>query len=86
MKQVTIHEAKTHLSRLIDEALSGEEIIIARRKHPLVRLTVLPKARRGRRIGALPNLILRMSDEFNAPMEDWESKIDPDHYGTKKEH
>ena len=86
MKQVTIHEAKTHLSRLIDEALSGEEIIIARRKNPLVRLAVLPKARRGRRIGVLPNLILRMSDEFNAPMEDWESKIEPGQHGTKKEH
>ena len=30
MRQVTIHEAKTHLSRLIEEALQGEEIIIAK--------------------------------------------------------
>jgi antitoxin (DNA-binding transcriptional repressor) of toxin-antitoxin stability system len=34
VKQVTIHEAKTHLSRLIQAALSGEEIIIARGNKP----------------------------------------------------
>ncbi len=42
MRQVTIHEAKTHLSKLIREALAGEEIIIAKNRTPLVRLDVLP--------------------------------------------
>ena len=37
MIQVTIHEAKTHLSRLIQQALEGEEVIIARDKQPLPR-------------------------------------------------
>ncbi|HFC12087.1 MAG TPA: type II toxin-antitoxin system prevent-host-death family antitoxin, partial [Anaerolineae bacterium] len=51
MIQVTIHEAKTHLSRLIRQALSGEEIIIAKGKKPLIKLVVLPEARQQRRLG-----------------------------------
>jgi antitoxin (DNA-binding transcriptional repressor) of toxin-antitoxin stability system len=40
--QVNIHEAKTHLSRLIRLALQGEDVIIAKRRQPLVRLVVIP--------------------------------------------
>lgn len=38
MKQVNVHEAKTHFSRLLDEAAAGEEIVIAKSGHPIVRL------------------------------------------------
>ncbi len=38
MKSVNIHEAKTHLSRLIQRAAAGEEIIIAKAGQPLVKL------------------------------------------------
>jgi len=38
MKTVTIHEAKTNLSRLIEKACRGEEIIIAHGSNPIVRL------------------------------------------------
>jgi len=37
--EVNIHEAKTNLSRLIERALKGEEVIIAKAGRPLVRLT-----------------------------------------------
>ncbi len=50
MHQVTIHEAKTHLSRLIQEALNGETVIIAKGKHPLIKLEVLSDSKK-RRIG-----------------------------------
>jgi len=40
MVTVTIHEAKTNLSRLIEKACRGEEIVIARGAHPVVRLVV----------------------------------------------
>jgi prevent-host-death family protein len=44
MTQATIHQAKTHLSKLIRKALDGEEVIIAKRDKPLVRLeAVRPK-------------------------------------------
>ncbi len=39
--QVTIHEAKTNLSKLIRQVLAGEEVIIARNKTPLVKLVML---------------------------------------------
>ncbi len=41
MQMVNMHEAKTHLSKLVDAALRGEEIAIARRNKPLVKLQVL---------------------------------------------
>jgi antitoxin (DNA-binding transcriptional repressor) of toxin-antitoxin stability system len=40
-KQVSIHEAKTHLSKLIKEALLGVDIVIANGKKPLVKLVVI---------------------------------------------
>lgn len=38
MTKVNIHEAKTHLSKLLEQALNGEEIVIAKAGKPLVRL------------------------------------------------
>ena len=40
--EVNIHEAKTHLSRLIEKALTGEDIVIAKAGRPFVRLAVIP--------------------------------------------
>jgi antitoxin (DNA-binding transcriptional repressor) of toxin-antitoxin stability system len=71
-RRVNIHEAKTHLSKLIQEALSGTEVIIARDNRPLVRLEVLPEARMERRIGQAKGLVLFMAEDFNAPLEDFE--------------
>jgi prevent-host-death family protein len=45
MKQVNIHEAKTHLSRLIEEVEAGEDIVIARSGHPVVRLVAMDRAK-----------------------------------------
>ena len=70
MRQVTIHEAKTHLSRLIRDALGGEEIVIARGDEPLVRLVPLPQARPERRLGGAAGLI-EMADDFDAPLDDF---------------
>jgi antitoxin (DNA-binding transcriptional repressor) of toxin-antitoxin stability system len=50
METVTIHKAKTQLSRLIKKACRGEEIIIARGKQPVVKLVALPTAKKGERI------------------------------------
>lgn len=71
MKIVTIHEAKTNLSRLIQETLGGEEIWIAKGKKPLVKLIALEEARPARIPGSLPGLILHMADDFDAPLEDF---------------
>ncbi|MBE7529696.1 MAG: type II toxin-antitoxin system Phd/YefM family antitoxin [Ardenticatenaceae bacterium] len=72
MTQVTIHEAKTNLSRLIQQALAGEEIVIAKGKQPLVKLVALPEAQTGRRIGHSPDVILYIADDFDAPLDDFQ--------------
>jgi prevent-host-death family protein len=53
MRKVNIHEAKTHLSRLVDEAVKGEPFIIAKAGRPLVKVTALdaPSGAQIRRLG-----------------------------------
>ena len=43
--EVNVHEAKTHLSRLIDRAVAGEDVIIAKSGKPLVRLIRIEQER-----------------------------------------
>jgi prevent-host-death family protein len=63
---VNLHAAKTHLSRLVDRALAGEEIVIARSGKPLVRLVpVEPRA--VRRPGLLRGR-LHVPADFNEPL------------------
>jgi prevent-host-death family protein len=71
MHQVNIHEAKTQLSKLIQEALDGEEVIIARNSQPLVRLEVLQSAKKQRRIGGLKGVVVKVSEDFDAPLDDF---------------
>jgi len=62
-----VHEAKTHLSRLIDRAAAGEEIIIARAGRPVARLGPLSAVARPRLPGLLKGKI-RISSDFDAPL------------------
>ena len=48
---VNIHEAKTHLSRLVERAEAGEEIVIARAGKPVARLGPLRETREPRQLG-----------------------------------
>ena len=70
MHQVNIHEAKTQLSKLIQEALDGEEVVIARNSKPLVRLEVLQSAKKQRRIGGLKGVVINISDDFDEALDD----------------
>ena len=74
--QVNIHEAKTHLSKLIQAAVNGKQVIIARGNKPLVRLEVLPEARSQRIIGNAKGLILSMADDFDEPLDDFEAYME----------
>jgi antitoxin (DNA-binding transcriptional repressor) of toxin-antitoxin stability system len=69
--QVNIHEAKTQLSKLIQAALNGKQVIIARGNKPVVRLEVLPEARGKRKIGNAKGLVLKMADDFDEPIDDF---------------
>ena len=74
--QVNIHEAKTHLSKLIQEALNGKEVIIAKGNKPVVRLEVLPEARSIRKIGNAKRLIRSMADDFDEPLNDFKAYME----------
>ena len=66
MRVVNIHAAKTHLSRLVDEAVAGEAFIIAKAGKPLVQVTAIPSAEAApsRRIGFLAGQI-QVPDDFD---------------------
>ncbi|HEY0985690.1 MAG TPA: type II toxin-antitoxin system prevent-host-death family antitoxin [Kofleriaceae bacterium] len=70
MKVVNIHEAKTHLSRLIQEALDGTDVVIARGNEPLVRLVVVESARRERSTGWAKGQV-KIAPDFDAPLDDF---------------
>jgi prevent-host-death family protein len=63
---VNIHEAKTHLSRLVEQAAKGESFVIAKAGKPLVKVTALdtPTARQVRRLGFLAGEIA-VPDDFD---------------------
>ncbi len=67
MSTVNIHEAKTHLSRLVDRAAAGEEITIARAGKPVAKLVPLSNAKQRVQFGTLAG-ILRVPDDFDAPL------------------
>jgi prevent-host-death family protein len=71
MSLVTIHEAKTHLSRLIRKVINGEEVIIAKGNKPLVKLVSLEKSKPVRKIGLAKGLI-KISNDFDKPLEDFQ--------------
>jgi len=69
MATVNIYEAKTHLSKLVDQAAQGEDIIIARAGKPVARLTTLKPEKRPILFGALEGKGW-IADDFNDPLPD----------------
>ncbi len=68
MKTINIHAAKTHLSSLVEEAVSGEVIIIAKAGKPKVRLMPVEKKKDFRKtLGMLKGKIW-VSEDFDAPL------------------
>ncbi|MEE8367264.1 MAG: type II toxin-antitoxin system Phd/YefM family antitoxin [Thermoanaerobaculia bacterium] len=67
MSQVNVHEAKTHLSRLLERAAAGEEIIIARSGKPVARLVALERRDRPRRLGLFKGQIKIRQDFDELP-------------------
>jgi len=67
MSSVKVHEAKTNLSKLIQRACDGEEVIIARGAIPVVRLVALAEVK-GRRQPGVLRAKLRVGPEFFKPL------------------
>jgi prevent-host-death family protein len=69
MDIVNIYEAKTHLSKLVDQAASGHDVIIARGGKPTARLTCLAIEKPPLRFGLLAGKVTIAAD-FDAPLPD----------------
>lgn len=69
MTIVSVHEAKTHLSRLIEKVLAGEEVVIARNKEPVVRLVREAPPQKKPLLGAMKGK-LTFDDSFFDPLPD----------------
>jgi prevent-host-death family protein len=62
MKTYNIHQAKTHLSRLVQAAAAGEEIVIAKAGKPMARLVPISAATGPRTLGALAGAVREAPD------------------------
>lgn len=71
MRTIDIHVARSQLSRLVDEAAAGEEVVIARAGKPVARLVSLaiPRCAPRRVLGNLAGLLFVPAD-FDAPLPD----------------
>ncbi|HVH79498.1 MAG TPA: type II toxin-antitoxin system prevent-host-death family antitoxin [Stellaceae bacterium] len=67
MRTINIHAAKTHLSRLVDDAAGGEEIVIAKAGKPVARLCALEGPKGQRKLGLLKGK-LHLPDDVDAPL------------------
>lgn len=82
MQTVKMHEAKTHLSRLVEKAAKGEAFIIAKGDKPMVKVVPLedPEAKAKRRVGFMDGQI-SVPDDFN---EMFKEEIEEMFYGGKE--
>jgi prevent-host-death family protein len=69
VKVLNIHEAKTHLSRIVDEVAAGKEVIIAKAGRPMARLSPIAPGVKKKRLGLLKGKI-KVARDFNAPLPD----------------
>jgi prevent-host-death family protein len=81
MQQINIHEAKTNLSRLVELASAGEEIIIAKAGKPIAKLTSLEAPSKPRKKGLLKSQI-KIRGDFDQPLPEeilagFEDKLAP---------
>jgi prevent-host-death family protein len=67
MTVVNIYDAKTQLSKLIEEAAAGRDVVIARGGKPVARLTRLDSPKRKLRFGLLKGKI-KIAEDFDAPL------------------
>lgn len=72
MYQINIHEAKTQLSKLVEEAAQGEEIIIAKAGKPVARLMPLATHECKKRTPGGMKGQIWLAEDFDAPMDDEE--------------
>ncbi len=70
MIKVNIHEAKTHLSKLLKKVQSGEDVIIAKGNKPIARLVLIEELKPEPKLGTAKGKVY-ITDDFDAPLEDF---------------
>jgi prevent-host-death family protein len=65
--EVNVHEAKTHLSKLLERVAMGEEVVIAKAGKPVAKLVAIERRPKRRKLGSAKGQFV-MSDDFNAPL------------------
>jgi prevent-host-death family protein len=66
---INIHEAKMHLSKIVDDVAAGAEVIIAKAGKPMARLSPINSPARQKKLGLLKGKI-KVSDDFNSPLDE----------------
>lgn len=70
MQQIDLQEAKQHFADLLDAALGGEEIVITKDEHPVLKLTRVTTEKVRRKAGSAKGLI-SIAEDFDTPLEDF---------------
>jgi prevent-host-death family protein len=65
--EVNIHQAKTHLSRLLEKVALGEEVVIAKAGRPVARLVPIGKGKHVRKLGSAKGDFV-VPEDFNQPL------------------
>jgi prevent-host-death family protein len=75
MEMVNIHEAKTHLSRLIKKVINGDEVIIAKGNKPVAKLIQYHSKKIQRTIGSAKGKVT-VAEDFNKVAEDFKEYLE----------
>ena len=76
-KPVNIHEAKTHLSRLVERVEAGEEITLARAGRPVARIVPIGRTQEPRPLGLWKGRRLTIKADFDAPLPEIDEAFGP---------
>lgn len=71
MSQFNIADAKSHFSELIQKALIGEEVIIAKDNKPILKLVPVNKTTKRRQPGSAQGKVLYVAPDFDGPLTDF---------------
>lgn len=72
MHQYNVHDAKTHLSSILERVEAGEEVLIARAGRPIARLVPMKAPSVPRTLGLYAGQPFRIADDFDAPLDGFE--------------
>jgi len=70
MHAIDVTQAQQHLSELIDQTLSGDEVVITKGGAPIVKLVDVSKLKKQRQFGTAKGLI-KIADDFDSPLKDF---------------